>query len=389
MNKIASKIISIICALCMALAVCPAAFAEDSVPEVSITLDKSGKTATIGLKNVGFAFYSAQITLDAAPQNASFTITPKSSSSYGVVKEDSGSVTLYIDSTDLLDGTKTVSLATLKATREVSFGKKAEVTLVNRSMYPVSYDDVKVSTTKSSSTSSTGSGSGGGTGGLGGLGGSNVFHTGNTGNTGNTNTNSNSGGDNTGSTPTVGGFTDVSGHWAEADIRYVTEKGLFNGMSATTFEPYSNMTRAMFVTVLSRLGDKVDQKWNIPCDNPMKFDDVPDGMWYSDAVAWAGGTGVVNGMGENMFAPNAEVTREQMAVMIVNFAALAGTELPKTKDAADVTDEAAINGWAKDAVHAAQQAGIINGRDSGAFDPQATATRAEVAAILHRFAEAF
>lgn len=387
MNKIASKIISIICALCIAFAVCPAAFAADSAPEVSVTLDQSGKTATIGLRNVGFVFYSAQITLYITPENASYTITPKSASAYGVVKADRGIVTLYIDSTDLIDGTKTVSLATLKATREMTVERTADLTLVDRSMRPISYDGVKASISKSNSTSGTSGGSGGGTGGLGGLGGSNVFHPGNTGNTGNTD--SNSGGNNTVSTPTVGGFTDVSGHWAATDIRYVTEKGLFNGMSATTFEPYSNMTRAMFVTVLSRLGDKVDQKWSIPCDNPVKFDDVPDGMWYSDAVAWAGGTGVVNGMGENMFAPDTAVTREQMAVMIVNFAALAGTELPKTRDAADFTDEAAINGWSKDAVHAAQQAGIINGRDSGAFDPQATATRAEVAAILHRFAEAF
>ena len=368
----------------MAFAVCPVAFAASGDPEVSVTLDSSGKNATVALKNVGFSFYSAQITLDITPENATYTITPKSSSAYGVVKADNGVVTLYVDSTELFDGTKTVNLATLKANREITVEKRADLTLVDRSMRPVSYDSVKVSISKSSSTSGSGGGSGGG---FGGIGGGNVFYPGNTGNT--SNTDSNSGGNNTGSTPTVGGFTDVSGHWAESDIRYVTEKGLFNGMSATTFEPTSNMTRAMFVTVLSRLGDKVDQKWNIPCDNPMKFDDVPDGMWYSDAVAWAGGTGVVNGMGENMFAPDAAVTREQMAVMIVNFAALAGTELPKTKDAADFTDEASINGWAKDAVHAAQQAGIINGRDNGAFDPQATATRAEVAAILHRFAEAF
>lgn len=379
MNKIASKIVSIICAICMALAVCPAAFAASGDPEVSVSLDQSGKNATIALKNVGSVFYSAQITLSITPKNANYTVTPKSSSAYGVVKASSGSVTLYVDSTELLDGTKTVTLATLKADRAITVAKTADLTLVDRSMRPVSYDGVKVSVSKSSSISGSGGGSGGG----GYSDGGNVFHTGNTGNTGN------SGSNNTASPPTVGGFTDVSGHWAESDIRYVTEKGLFNGMSATTFEPYSNMTRAMFVTVLSRLGDKVDQKWSIPCDNPMKFDDVPDGMWYSDAVAWAGGAGVVNGMGENMFAPDAAVTREQMAVMIVNFAALAGTELPKTKDATDFTDEASINGWAKDAVHAAQQAGIINGRDSGAFDPQATATRAEVAAILHRFAEAF
>ena len=87
MKKFMSKIISVICVLCMILAVCPSAFAAGDL-EVALTLDKTGKSAVIELKNVDTAIYSAQITLDIKPENASYTITPNGAKTYGVVKAD-------------------------------------------------------------------------------------------------------------------------------------------------------------------------------------------------------------------------------------------------------------------------------------------------------------
>lgn len=98
----------------------------------------------------------------------------------------------------------------------------------------------------------------------------------------------------------------------------------------------------------------------------------------------AGGTGLVSGVGENLFEPHSPVTREQMAVITVNFARLCGVELPSNVEETEFADEENIQYWATDAVHAAQRAGIINGRDDNIFAPQDTATRAEVAAIMNR-----
>ena len=377
MKKITSAIISFICVICIASAVCSPVFAESAAPEIAIALDSSKKTADITIKNVGTDIYSAQITLNITPASMSFTLTPKSSKAYGVVKTDGSQATIYVDSTDLFSGGSDIALASLKSSKEMTIGGIADLTLVDRSMRPLTYDSVTVSVSSNSSNNQSDSSrpsgtiagsSGGGTSG-GSFGG--VF-----GGTASSNT-------------STGGFTDVPDtHWAKSSIEYVTEKGLFTGTSDTTFEPSTNMTRAMYVVVLSRFGTAIDSKWLLPCDSPKAFDDVPEGTWYSFAVAWAGGTGLVNGVGENIFAPDNAVTREQIAVMTVNFANLCGQTLPETTESSQFADEESISYWAVDAVHAAQRAGIINGRDGNVFDPQATATRAEVAAILHRFAEA-
>lgn len=376
MKNTAFKIISVICLVCVMFANA-AALAAANTPEILIKMDKTEKTADISIKNVGLTVYSFQIALEI--NDADFNLECAGDKMYGTTTAENGKLVLYIDSTEMLNGKKEIKLAKLTSDKKMTIGSAADLILIDYSMKPIEYKDIKVTVSQQSSSSG---GSGGGGGGSGSGGGGNI-----------------AGGITeppvqtappapTTSPDKVDTFADVDdSHWAKASIDYVTSKGLFFGMSDDTFEPSSEMTRAMYVTVLSRFGDRIDAKWHIDCDNPMKFDDIPDGDWYSDAVAWAGGTGLVNGIGDNLFEPHTPITREQMAVMTVNFAKLCGVEMPSSVEETAFADEENIQYWAVDAVHAAQRAGIISGRDDNIFAPQDTATRAEVAAIMHRFAE--
>lgn len=376
MKNTAFKIISVICLVCVMFANA-AALAADNTPEILIKMDKTEKAADISIKNVGLTVYSFQIAMEI--NDADFNLECAGDKMYGTTTAENGKLVLYIDSTEMLNGKKEIKLAKLTSDKKMTIGSAADLILIDYSMKPIEYKDIKVTVSQQSSSSG---GSGGGGGGSGSGGGGNI-----------------AGGITeppvqtappapTTSPDKVNTFADVDdSHWAKASIDYVTSKGLFFGMSDDTFEPSSEMTRAMYVTVLSRFGDRIDAKWHIDCDNPMKFDDIPDGDWYSDAVAWAGGTGLVNGIGDNLFEPHTPITREQMAVMTVNFAKLCGVEMPSSVEETAFADEENIQYWAVDAVHAAQRAGIISGRDDNIFAPQDTATRAEVAAIMHRFAE--
>lgn len=368
MRQTISKITFFLCVICMVFAANTLVFAADADPTIVIETNESRQAADISIKDAGVMIYAAQITLNingGSPDN----IVCADENMYGTIKTDGNRVTLYIASRELLSGSGEVKLATLSANKAMTIGGIADLVLVDYSMRPLQYDNVTVSASDKQ-TSSKNPSQGGGGGGAVSDGGLKVV----------VNDNSN---------PAKRVFSDVAeSHWAKASIDYVVEKGLFSGTSDYTFEPSQDMTRAMYVVVLKRFGTNIDAKWNIPCDNPWKFSDIPDGRWYSEAVAWAGGTGVVTGVGENQFDPDSPITREQMAVMTVNFAKLCGVELPSKVQASSFADEADIHDWAVSAVHAAQQAGIIQGRDGNMFAPQETATRAEVAAIMQRFVEA-
>lgn len=371
MKSIATKIVLFVCVICIVLTGGVTIYAADTQPKVSITLDNAKKNAQIKLQDVGIMIYSAQITLSVDDAAANYTVTAQNNGAYSTVKTNAENkeIVLYIDSTELMDGSKEVNLATLKSDTAMNIGRRAKLILIDRSMRSVSYDNVVVSIGNESNNQGPGRNPGGTT-------------------SSDRNQNGTSSGITIPTTPAKPKFTDIeNGYWAADSIAYVTEKGLFTGVTDTTFAPSAEMTRAMYVVVLNRFGTKVDTKWQIPCTTPKKFSDIPDGEWYSEAVAWAGGTGLVNGMGENMFDPYRAITREQIAVMTVNFARLCGVTLPNNVAAIEFTDAAGIHDWASDAVRIAQQAGLINGRTDGSFSPQDTATRGEVAAILHRFVE--
>ena len=172
-------------------------------------------------------------------------------------------------------------------------------------------------------------------------------------------------------------FTDIDGHWAKNDIVWTAAHGLFNGVGNDRFDPYGTMTRAMFVTVLYRLAGSPEVIGAGP------FTDVRPATWYTDAVTWAAEMGIVKGRSDAIFDPDSNVTREQMCAFVARFLRTLGYT-PTLGDKVEFTDAAAISGWAAEDVEFCQRIGIINGRPDGSFDPRASATRAENAAVLKR-----
>ena len=177
-------------------------------------------------------------------------------------------------------------------------------------------------------------------------------------------------------------FTDIANHWAKADIDFVVSRGFLSGTSATTFSPDTSMTRCMFVTALGRLAGIDPASYQT-----RSFSDVKADACYAAYVEWAAKQNIINGTGEGLFSPDTPVTREQMAVIMTNYAGQMGYSIPTTLKENTFTDHSAISAWAAEAVGAMQTAGIITGKDGNRFDPQGSATRAEVAAALRRFVE--
>ena len=177
-------------------------------------------------------------------------------------------------------------------------------------------------------------------------------------------------------------FTDIAGHWAKEDIEFVVSRGLFSGTSTTTFSPNTAMTRGMFVTALGRLANA-----DVSGYTKSSFTDVKGDAYYMGYIEWASKNNIVNGVGNGRFAPDQSITREQMAVIMQNYAKIIGFTLPKVHVENTFADSIKINAYAKEAVKQMQMAGVISGKNSNLFDPQGTATRAEVSAVLRRFVE--
>lgn len=181
-----------------------------------------------------------------------------------------------------------------------------------------------------------------------------------------------------------GSLRDVkTSHWAFSNIDYCLQNNIFSGVSFTTFETETVMTRAMFVQVLANIS-------GVNLKNYKKdiFKDVKKTAWYGPAVAWAYEKKIVDGVDKTHFAPEDKVTREQMCAMLYRYAGATGTKLPNKYKADVFADQAKIGGWARKSVAACQRAGIINGEKSGSkvyFNPQNGATRAQAAKVFHTF----
>ncbi len=193
-------------------------------------------------------------------------------------------------------------------------------------------------------------------------------------------------------------FTDTAVHWAKRDIDFVARRGLFSGTGETTFSPDAVISRGMFVTALGRLAG-ID-----PADyaSSGRFSDVAATAYYASFVEWASSKGIVSGAGANTFEPDRPVTREEMAVMMQQYADKLGYALPAVREAVVFTDDGKITGSMKDAVQAMQQADVMNGiplgtlpsaesgihpEDGRLFAPKDAAARAEAAVVLRRFVE--
>lgn len=179
-------------------------------------------------------------------------------------------------------------------------------------------------------------------------------------------------------------FTDIANHWAKEDVEFVVNRGLFGGTSTATFSPDIKMTRGMFVTVLGRMANA-----DVSDYLDSSFSDVESDVYYMGYIEWASKNNIVNGVGNNNFASEQSVTREQMAAIICKYAKMIGYTLPRLHAKNIFADNTKISDYAKDAIMQLQMAGIIDGKSGNIFDPQASATRAEVSAILRRFIELY
>ncbi|WP_304508105.1 FN3 associated domain-containing protein [Anaerotignum sp.] len=178
-------------------------------------------------------------------------------------------------------------------------------------------------------------------------------------------------------------FDDISGHWAKAYIEKAVEMGIFSGISEESFGPDVKMTRGMFVTILGKM-DGIKPKTY----RGSRFRDVKDEDYYSSYVLWAADMGIAGGVGDGTFAPNTNITREQMAVMFTKYAEIKGVNF-KTSGNDDFVDRNAISHWAMSSVKTLAKAGVISGRENRSFTPKDAASRAEVASMIVRFTEQY
>ena len=176
-------------------------------------------------------------------------------------------------------------------------------------------------------------------------------------------------------------FDDVPQNiWFASGVQFAAEQGLFTGVSANEFAPYDPMTRAMLVTVLHRL-DGAD------ASGTNSFTDVLNGKWYTNAIAWASANGIVEGLSGNRFAPNAPITREQLAAILFRYAKACGYDVSARAELTAYADAAQVSTWAGDAMRWAVASGLISGRSGAQLAPKGEATRAEVAVILMNFVQ--
>ena len=167
--------------------------------------------------------------------------------------------------------------------------------------------------------------------------------------------------------------------WYKDAIQYAYDQGLMTGVSATEFDPEATTTRAMIVSILARLE-------GVTTAEAAGFADVDDNDWYATAVNWAANVGVVNGYEDNTFQPNTAITREQLASILMNYAAYKGEDVSNRADLTSYTDQPSA--WAEETMSWAVAEGLINGVTNDQLQPQGKATRAQVAAILQRYLEA-
>ncbi len=178
-------------------------------------------------------------------------------------------------------------------------------------------------------------------------------------------------------------FTDVKEtDWFFKGVEYVVDKDVMSGVSENQFDPSGKLTRAMLVQMLYNMESRP------ACDAENAFMDVPVGQWYTDAVIWANDAKIVSGMGEGLFAPNMEITREQMVAMLYNYAKYKGYDVTASADLSAFADTASVSTWAQPAMQWAVAEGYISGMGDSQLAPQGTATRAEIASVIMRFMEA-
>ena len=191
---------------------------------------------------------------------------------------------------------------------------------------------------------------------------------------------------NTKTTKPVMSFADVKQtNWYYDAVAYIFENGLMKGTTDTDFSPNIPLTRGMLVTVLHRLeGSPLVSENN-------KFTDVDKEIYYANAVNWAKQSGIVNGITENEFAPDTNITREQIVIILYRYSLMKkySTNISQNTHINQYNDFSSVSEYATQAMQYAIESGLIKGDASGNLNPQGLATRAEIATILYRFIEKY
>ena len=185
------------------------------------------------------------------------------------------------------------------------------------------------------------------------------------------------------STVSAAKWTDVPDNaWYTSAVTKANELGIMNGTSSTTFAPLKNLTRAEYVAILFRLSGGEEGL-------EFSFTDVPSNAWYRQYVGWAEKSGVITGYGNaQTFGGNELITREQLMLMTSRYMSYEWVSFDDSDKAVNFNDSDKISSWAADGVEITRRAGLITGDANGNFNPQAPATRAEIATIVVRYIEA-
>ena len=177
-------------------------------------------------------------------------------------------------------------------------------------------------------------------------------------------------------------FSDVKKtDWYFDSVCYAEQNRLFLGVSDTEFAPNELLTRAMFITILYRADGRPQT------NNMLKFDDVAEDAYYADAVCWASENGIITGVSDGKFAPDQNMTREEIAAVMSRYADYKGIHTASQGDLTVFADADAVSGWARESVAWAVDYGLLSGKENNLLDPRGDTTRAEAAAILKRFLE--
>ena len=180
----------------------------------------------------------------------------------------------------------------------------------------------------------------------------------------------------------VNPFTDVSEKdWFYNDAMFVYKNGLMLGTSKTLFSPHGTVTRGMMATILWRMEGSLAPK------GENSFTDVEAGRWYADAITWTAENGIFAGYSKDKFGPDDPITREQLTAIFYRYADYKGYKLTVTENLDKFEDADKITDYAKMVMQWAVGNGLIKGKSENLLDPQGTATRAEISAMLHRFVE--
>ncbi len=356
--------------------------------DVSIDIQVENNIADIKISGINKDIHALQLNIIDNNKNTGITFEPAEKFTYSLVKEetegDKTTISIVIDNGASLteNGILNIGKLTFKNKPSLSKNVKLELVDLNQDLQG-KFQDIDANITVKEDTSETTTSGGGFSGG-----GASIKPSEDKKEEATEQTTQDANKDNTQDNkididkmyPVVkqSNFGDTANHWANEPIKYLADRGIINGMNENEFKPNNNITRAEFVTILAKL-DNI----NTNTYKAENFTDVDANAWFNPYVDWAYKNGITSGATSNTFAPNENITREQMAVMIERFASYKGFSLDSNKEPIVFKDSDNISSFAMSSVDKVQQAGIINGRTDGSFAPKDNATRGESAQMIY------